>query len=374
MLKVGLLKELKQFEGRVMLTPEGVKVLVKNGIPVFVESDAGELCYFDNLQYEGAGATILPTMEKVFQKANLILQVQPPLPIEYDLLNDSHILLSFLNLIHSAERLKALLETKGTFISAELIQDESGKYPLLMAMSEIAGRMAVTEGARLLTIAAGGKGKLLSGADIVKPAAITIIGAGKVGRTAALQAKVNGAHVNLLSLKPGKLDEFEKEHPDLKTDLYSEKKLRELLPHTDILIVAVYSLTDDYHIFISKEMINLMEKGSVIMDISVEQAHAVETSRVTSHEQPTFIVDEIVHYCVPNIPAVVPVTASRILTKKMIPYIKTLAMKGLKDSLVEEPGFISALNIYKGKVTNRFFADHFGHEFYSIFELLELNL
>lgn len=374
MQKIGLLKELKSYEGRVMLTPEGVKVLVRNGIEVFVEHDAGTACNFEDIHYERAGAKILPTMEKIFKQAEIILQVQPPPPVEYDILNNNHTVISFLNLIHSSERMKALLETGGTYISAELIQDESGKYPLLMGMSEIAGKMAVHEAARLLTINEGGKGKLLSGADHSKSATVTIVGAGKVGRTAAAHAYANGAEVNILSLKKGKLEAFAEEYPEINTDMYSDEKLNELLPDTDVLMVAVYSLTDDYNIFITRDQINRMEKGSVVMDISVEQAKTLETSHVTQHDQPTFIVDDIVHYSVSNIPAIVPITASRTLTKTILPFIKTLATKGLKDSLIEQPGLIPALNLYKGKVTNRFFADHFSYEFYNIFELHELNL
>ena len=374
MLKVGLLREIKAHEGRVMLSPEGVKVLVKNNIPVYVESDAGVLCNYQNLEYERAGAQILPTMEKVFAKADLILQVLPPSPIEYDIITPSHIMVSFLNLIHSPERLKALLNTKATFISAELIQDDNGKYPLLMGMSEIAGKVSIHVAQRLLSIIEGGKGKLLAGTELTKPATVTIVGSGKVGRTAALHAQSCGAQVNLVSLKKGKVEQFAKENPQINTFLYSPESLNKLLPETDVLIIAVYSLKNDYDISISREQINLMEKGSVLIDISVEQLKTVETSHITSHEQPSFIVDGIVHYCVPNIAAAVPVTASRILTKRILPVVKNLALKGLKDSLIEFAGLIPALNIYKGKVTNRFYADHFGYEFYNIFELLELNL
>ncbi len=374
MLKVGLLREIKAHEGRVMLTPEGVKVLVNNDIPVFIESEAGILCNYQDLDYERAGAQILPTMEKVFAKADLILQVQPPSPIEYDIITSSHLMISFLNLIHSPERLKALLKTKATFISAELIQDDNGKYPLLMGMSEIAGKYAIHIAQRLLSIVEGGKGKLLAATELTKPAVITIVGAGKVGRTAALHALANGAQVNIFSLKEGKLDEFIKDYLQINVLRYSPEALNKILPETDVLITAVYSLTNDYDIFISRQQINLMEKGSVIIDISVEQAKTIETSHTTSHEQPSFTVDGIVHYCVPNIAAAVPVTASRILTKRVLPIVKSLALKGLKDSLVEFAGLIPALNIYKGKVTNRFYADHFGYEFYNIFELLELNL
>ena len=374
MLKIGLLKDLKPGEGRVMLTPEGVKVLVKNGIEVFVETGAGELCQFDNLQYEQAGATILPTMEKIMQKCELILQISPPQPIEFELLNENHMVMSFLNLFRKGERLQAILNTKATFIGIERLQNDEGNYPILYGMSEIAGRMAVFQAAQLLTIPAGGKGKLLAGFNQVKPAVVTIVGAGTVGRTAARTALSIGAQVNLLTLKPEKMEGLQKDIPGAVIEAFSEEKLKELLPESDVLIVAVYSLNQECEISINKELIGLMSKGSVVMDISVEQSDVVQTSHVTSPEQPSYLLDGIVYYGVPNIAALVPLTASRVITKRVLPFIKVLAQKSLKEALIEQPGLIPALNIYKGKITNRHYAEYFDLEFYNIFELLELNL
>lgn len=374
MLKVGVLKEIKQFEGRVMLTPEAVKVLTRNGIEVVVENGAGEACRFDDIQYERAGALILPTMEKVMDQARLLLQVQPPQPIEYELLNQDHTLISFMNIVQKPERMKALLETKATYVSVELLQDTNGRYPILMGMSAIAGRMAIYQAAQLLTIPAGGKGKLLSGAEIVKPANITILGAGMVGRTAAKQALDNGANVNLLSLKEEKVQDLKRAYPRARIDVFDYDRLRELLPQSDVFIVAVYSLKKTYDIFIDKETIALMSEGSVVIDMSVEQAQIVETSHVTSHDQSSYIIDGIVHYCVPNVASIVPQTSSRIIAKRILPFVKHLAKKGLKESLDEEPGLVPALTIYKGKITNRKMADLHNMEFYNIYELMELNL
>lgn len=374
MLKIGVLREIKPSEGRVMLTPEGVRHLTQCGIEVLVEDNAGKNCGFSNDSYEQAGAVILPTMEKIYQKAALILHVQPPQPVEFELLDDSHISVSFLNLLHHPERLRTLLDTRASFISAELIQDENGQYPLLMAVSEIAGRMAIHQAAQLLTITAGGKGKLLAGLDDVKPAVVTIIGAGMAGRTAAAAASLNGASVNLVRLKSRDLGYLSNKYQQLRVYDFSEQILRELLPQTDVLIVVVYSLKDKIDIFISKEMIATMEKGSVVMDLSVEQAAIVESSHITNHEQPTFLNNGIVYYCVPNISAIVPVTASRIISERILPYLKTLAGKGIKQALDAEPALVAALSVYKGKITNRYYAQYFHEEFYNIFELLELNL
>lgn len=374
MVKVGLLKEIKPHEGRVMLTPEGVKVLVKNGITVFVESEAGIKCGFEDFQYEQSGATILPTMEKVFQKAQFILQVLPPSPVTYELFTEKHIVLSFMNIQQSSERMKALVESKATFLSAEMIQGDDEPYPLLTGMSEIAGRLAIHQAALLLTISEGGKGKLLSGADIVKPATITIVGAGKAGRTAATFAKRCGANVNLFALKEKKIAGISEQLPEVDVTLYSEENLKEVMPETDVLIVAVHSLHRKHDVYISKDTVNLMDPGSVVIDISVEQSKVVESSHVTSHDKPTYILDDIVYYCVPNIAAAVPFSSSKIITKKLLPFIKIMAMKGLKTALDQEPGLISGVSLYKGKVTNRYWAEYYGYEFYNIFELLELNL
>lgn len=375
MLKVGIPKEIKNFEGRVMISPEGARVLLRNNVEVFVERGVGELCGFDDIKYEQAGAIIVPTIEKLLQKTDLIVKVQPPTPVEYELLDDSHMILSFINYIQQAERIQALVDTHATFFAAELIQDTEGKYPLLMGMSQIAGRMSIHIAANLLSITEGGKGKLISGADIVKPATVTIIGGGIVGRTAAMHACANGAHVNLLCLKESQMHEKQLDHPHLYKYMYSEEVAREIFPHTDVMIVAVFTLKQKKtEITIPKDLITLMEPGSIVIDVSVEQASVVETSHITSLDKPVFKVDGIVHYCVPNIAATVPLSASKILTKKLLPYLKTLATQGLKDALVKEPGLLSSIFIYKGKVTNRLTADYHGYEFYNIFELLELNL
>jgi len=374
MLNVGIVKQIKQFDKRVMITPEGVGVLVRNGLTVYVESGVGEDAGFPDLQYERAGGTILPTMEKVFEKSQLIVQVRPPHPVEFELLNENHILLSFMNLVFQGERLPAMMKTKSTYISAELLQDDKGGYPLLNGMSEIAGKMAIFLANILLTPPEGGKGILLAGTEVTKPGTITILGAGTVGRNAALTASTLGARINLLTMKPEKIEQVKKELPAVNVQAYSEELLRSLLPQTDVFVVALHSLKKEIDIKITRDMVALMEKGSVLIDVSIAQAGIVETSHITNHDQPTFIVEGVVHYCVPNMAALVPQTASRVLTKKVLPYVKLLAMKGLKEALLEESGLIPAVGIYKGKITNRLVADQHGYDFYNIFELLELNI
>ncbi len=374
MLEVGLVREIKPYEGRVMLTPEGVGLLVRSGLTVYVEQGVGEKAGFPDLQYERAGAVLLPTMEKVFEKARLIIQVQPPHPVQFELLNENHILLSFMTLTHQAERILNLLNTKSTFVAAELLQDEHGRYPVLTGVSEIAGKMSVFLSAMLLTPPEGGKGILLTATEVTRPATITILGAGTVGRTACKTATDMGVNVNVLTLKPEKADSLKKELHPAKVFSYSDEVLEKLLPQTDVFIVAVHSLKKEFDIRISRRQVQLLEKGSVLIDVSVALSSIVETSHATNHDQPSFVVDGVVHYCVPNMAALVPQTASRVLTKKLVPYVKLLALKELKEALLEEPGLIPAVGIYKGKITNRMVADYHSQDFYNIFELLEMNL
>ncbi len=374
MLNVGIVKEIKPFEGRVMLTPEGVGLLVRSGLTVYVEQGVGEKAGFPDLQYERAGGILLPTMEKIFEKAQLIIQVQPPHPVQFELLTDRHILLSFMNLTHQADRILSLLNTKSTFIAAELLQDDQGRYPVLNGVSEIAGKMSIFLAAMLLTPPEGGKGILLTATEVTKPATITILGAGTVGRTACKTATDMGIKVNVLTLKPEKIDQLKKELAPANVKPFSEELLEDLLPQTDVFLVAVHSLKKEYDVKITRKQIQLMEKGSVLIDVSVALSSIVETSHATNHDQPSFILDGIVHYCVPNMAALVPKTSSRVLTKKLVPYVKLLALKGLKEALLEEPGLIPAVGIYKGKITNRLVADYHEQDFYNIFELLEMNL
>ncbi|KAA3617718.1 MAG: hypothetical protein D8M58_00820 [Calditrichaeota bacterium] len=375
MLKVGVLKEIKNDDGRVGICPNGVKTLCSEGIEVFVESGAGEGCDFSDDMYIGAGATILPSAEKLIRKAELIVKVLPISPVEAELINDSHIVFSFLKLNPKGERLKPLINSNTIYFGSDLLEDDQGTHPILEAISEVAGRMAVHVGANLLSVSQGGKGILLSGADVIPPATVTIVGSGLIGRVSAVQAWTNGANVNLLSLKPENIKSYDIVRDGLSIKEFTPENLRDLLPETDVLIVSVYSLRyPEVEFSIDKKMVNLLKPGSVIIDLSVEQSPVVETSHVTNINQPTFRVNDIVHYCVPNISATVPLTSSQIYTKKIIPFVQILAKNGLKNGLNKSPELLSALAMYKGKITNRILADRFDYTFHNIFDLLDLNL
>lgn len=367
--KIGVLKEIKNYESRVGLSPDGVKSLVNSGLEVFVESGAGVDCNFSDAQYTSAGAAIVPSAEKLVRNADLLVKVLPLSPVEEEMIDDSHIIFSFLKLSPKADRLKSLIESKYIYFASDLLEEQTGNYTVLAAMSEIAGRMAVHVAANLLSVSGGGKGILLSEANI------TIIGSGLVGRVAAVQAWTNGANVNILSLKPENINKYNINRDGLQISKFSEEKLQQLLPQTDIVLVAVYSLKNSLaNYLIDKETIKLLKQGSIIIDLSVDRNQTVESSHVTNIDQPTFVYDNVVHYCVPNITATVPVTSSKMYTNKILPYVEILAKGGLKVAMDQSPELLSALAMYKGKVTNRIIADRFGFTFHNIFDLLELKL
>ncbi|MCB0282404.1 MAG: hypothetical protein H6627_02335 [Calditrichae bacterium] len=375
MLKVGILKEIKNFESRVGICPEGVRLLVDSGVEVFVESGAGEGSRFPDDLYSQAGATVVPSAEKLMRNAELLVKVLPLTPVEAELLSDSHLVFSLLKLNPSGDRLKSLMEMQTVYFAADFLEDEQGRHPVLEAISEVSGRMAVHIAANLLSVSHQGKGILLSGAELIAPANVTIVGAGMIGRVAAIQAWTNGANVNVLSLKPENMTQYNIVRDGLSLKEYSDKNLSDLLPSTDILIVSVYFLkASDINVKITKEMISMLKPGSVVIDLSIEQNPVIETSHVTNIAQPTFIAEDIIHYCVPNITATVPVTTSKIYSKKIIPFIEILAKNGLKNALNLSPELLSAMAVYKGKITNRHLADRFNHTFYNIFDLLELNI
>jgi alanine dehydrogenase len=373
--KIGLLKEIKNFESRVGLSPDGVQYLIESGLDVFVESGAGVECGFLDEHYSGSGATIVPSAEKLVKNADLLVKVLPLSPVEEEMIDNSHIVFSFLKLAPKIERLKSLIDKKFTYFAADLLEDQKGVYTVLAAMSEIAGRMAVHVAANLLSSTYGGRGLLMSGANETPPANVTILGSGLVGRVAAVHSWTNGANVNILTLKPQNIGKYNIKRDGLQIDGFSKEKLTELLPKTDVLMVAIYSLKKTPENFlIDKEDIKLLQPGSIIIDLSVDRNQVVESSHITNIQQPTFVLDDIVHYCVPNITSTVPVTSSKIYTIKILPFIEILAKDGLKRAMDKSPELLSALAIYKGKITNRLVADRFDFTFHNIFDLLELNL
>ncbi len=375
MLTIGILKEVKNFENRVALCPHVVEKLTGEGISVFVERGAGEKSGFENDAYSAAGAELLPSAEKIFKNAQLLLKVQPVTPDEAELLMAGHSVFSFINFGQNNDRVLRLANTHGAYFSVELLMDERGVHPVLKAISELAGKMAIHLAATLLSVSDGGKGILIGGAQGTSPANITIIGSGLVGRVAAVQAWGTGANVTLLSAKPENLKEYDLGRDGLTVLPFSDQQINQLLPTTDVLIVAVHALHSSLNdMNISKKQIQLLKPGSIVMDLSVESTPVVETSHVTSVAQPTYISDGIVYYCVPNITSVIPVTTSKVYAANIFPYILILAKYGVQSAIKRSPELLSAIAFYRGKTTNRTLSERVGSTFYNIFELFDLNL
>ncbi|HED10697.1 MAG TPA: hypothetical protein ENJ10_08405 [Caldithrix abyssi] len=375
MKSVGVVKEIKNFERRVSLCPEAVALLTEQDIPVFVERDAGEPSGYSDEAYAQAGATIVPSAEKVFRKADIMVKVQPLSSDECELTREDQIFFSFINLYQHPDRLLQLLKTKTIFFSAELLTDDQGEHLVLKAISEIAGRLALHVAANLLTVSQGGKGILLSGISGVVPARVLVVGSGLVGKVAAVQAWHTGADVTLLSVKNLNEEAMTMEKDGLSVEMFSRERLESLLPGTDVMIVAVQAVKSNLpDLRISAEQVAMMENGSVIIDLSVEHSPIVETSHVTSLSQPTFVSQGVIHYGVPNISATIPKTATRVYARTILPFIIKLAREGLSTSLDSSPELLSALASYKGKVTNRVISKRFDTAFFNIFDLLELKL
>jgi alanine dehydrogenase len=373
---IGLLKEIKSSEHRVLLAPNAVQHLVDAGHEVLVENGAGLFSNFEDSAYESAGAKILPISEKIYKNAQFILKVQPPMPIEYELFTPDHLGFSFLFLANNKERFNALLACASTFIAAEMIKDNSTVYPILKSMSEIGGMMAIQQAAKLLEKPAGGKGIFISGTKDVSPGRVTIIGAGNAGSSAAKHALRMGATVNLMDEQYTKLIKFQTENisPNLYLFEYSRGIMREILLETDVLITCAQISGQRAPILVKKEDVKVLEPGSIIIDLSIDQGGNVETSRPTTHENPTFIRDDIVHCCVANLPSAVPNTASRALSTVALPYVKLIAQIGCEEALALNSEIRNGLNIYRGKVVNPDLAKLHNLENYDVLELLELNI
>jgi alanine dehydrogenase len=376
-MKIGILREIKTTENRVLLVPEDVQKIVEAGHEVYVENGAGGYSNFEDAEYESVGATILPTSEKIFETVELIGKVHSPLPIEYELLHDDHIIFSFLHLANNADLMKALLKIKATFFAMEMIRSaQNGKHPILEAMSRIAGQMAVIEGAKYLERTYGGKGILLGRTDGERPGRVTIVGAGNAGIAAASTALALGAQVNLVDHDFVRLENVNgiPNMQNLDRFEYSRGILRELLMETDLLITAVQIPGQRSPKLVKKEDVLLLGKGSVIIDLSIDQGGCVETSRPTTPDNPIFIFENIIHFCVTNLPSAVPNTSSSALSKAVAPYIIQLAQLGCEEATTLNQELRSGLNIYNGKIVNPQLAQAHNVESYDVLELFELSI
>lgn len=349
---IGLPKEIKNSEFRVGLTDKNVKELCQSGHQLIVQKKAGEGSGISDTAYLQAGAKLVDSLEEVYSQAEMIIKVKEPLPKEYELFKENQIIFTFLHLAPEPELSSALCSRGVKAIAYETIEDEQGQLPLLQPMSQVAGRVALQNGVYYLQKFVGGKGILAGGVTGTEKAQITILGGGTAGIHSAMMAVGLSAHVSILDISENRLkylSNFFKNQVEL---LIADKEnILSILKKTDLFIGAVLLKGHKAPKLISKEMIQSMEKNSVVVDISIDQGGCIETARPTSHENPIYTLHDVIHYCVPNIPSAVSRTSTQALTNVSFPYIKEIANKGFKKSLSQNPGLKKGLNTYKGHIT-----------------------
>lgn len=361
---IGVPKEIKISENRVGLTEAGVMQLVKEGHSVFVEKDAGIGSLISNEQYEAAGAKILPTKKDVYDKAQMIIKVKEPLADEYDLLKENQILYTYLHLAAEAKLTKVLCDRKVKAIAYETIQAADGSLPLLTPMSEVAGRMATQIGAYYLQKDHGGKGILLGGVTGVARGKVVIIGGGIVGVNAAKMAVGLGAEVTILDVNRNRLEYLDHIFQGKASMLYSNlQNIEKSVAEADLVVGAVLITGHKAPTLVTKKMVSSMSRGSVVVDVAVDQGGCIETCRPTSHTNPTFEVDGVIHYCVPNMPGVVARTSTYALTSATFKYGSMIAELGVEEAVAKDAALLKGLNVYGGHVTYEPVAKDLGLEY-----------
>ena len=357
-MRIGVPKEIKNNENRVGMTPSGVAELVKRGHNVTVQHTAGEGSGFSDEDYISAGAVIAPTIEETYATADMIVKVKEPIESEYPLVRKGQLVFTYFHFASDLELTKAMIASKGVCLAYETVQTKDGALPLLIPMSEVAGRMATINGAYFLQKTKGGKGKLICGAPGVKPVKVLVLGGGIVGQAAARVAAGMGANVVIADISLPRLRELSLSMPANVDTLYSSAhNIRKELPDTDIVIGSVLVPGDKAPHLITRDMLKLMEPGSVLVDVAIDQGGCFETSHPTTHSNPVYEVDGIIHYCVANIPGAVPNTSTFALTNATLKYVIALADKGWQKACEEDAALKAGLNIVEGEVVYKAVAD-----------------
>ncbi len=370
-MKIGVPKEIKPQENRIGLTPDSAKILISNGHEVLVENNGGFEAGFYNEQYESVGAKIINKAEDIFNDSEIIVKVKEPLSNEVKMIKENQIIFTYLHLAAAKELTEGLIKSKAVCIAYETVTDDNGRLPLLAPMSAVAGRMSVQAGAHSLEKNQKGRGLLLGGAPGVDPAKVVILGGGVVGENAALIATGMRAKVHIVDKSEKRLEQLKDMFGDkIIPELSDKTDLKKLVLECDLLIGGVLIPGAEAPKLVSKEMIKTMKRGSVVVDVAIDQGGCIETSKPTTHAEPTYIVDDVVHYCVANMPGGVPRTSTLALNKATIPFLTKLASDGYVKALKEDENFLKGLNIYKGAVTYKAVADVFGHKFISPTEAL----
>ena len=373
-MKVGVPKEIKNREYRVGMVPAGVRTLVGRGHTVYVEAGAGVGSGITDDEYAAVGATMVPEAAAVFANSDMIVKVKEPQPSEFELLREGQVLYTYLHLAPAPELTKALLDRKVVGIAYETIQPADGSLPLLTPMSEVAGRLSIQVGAHSLETASGGRGQLLGGVPGTKPGKVVILGGGVVGLNAAKMAVGLGARVTILDLNLDRLraldDIFRGEVCLLAS---SEHAIREEVSSADLVVGGVLVAGARAPRLITRDMLADMPEGSVIVDVAVDQGGCVETTCATTHDEPTFVVDGVIHYCVANMPSAVARTSTFALSNATLPYAVKLADHGYRQAMADDPALLKGLNVIDGKVVYAAVANDLGYALTDPREALALD-
>lgn len=360
-MKIGIPKEIKNNENRVGMTPAGVFELTKNNHTVFVQENAGFGSGFTDTDYRDAGAEILGSIEEVYASSEMIVKVKEPIALEYPLIKPHHVVFTYFHFASSEPLTKAMIKSEAVCIAYETVEAEDGSLPLLIPMSEVAGRMAIQQGAKYLEKPIKGRGVLLGGVPGVPPGKVLVLGAGTVGIQAAKMAAGLGAHVTIMDINMNQLRYVNDIMPNhVVTEFSSAYNIKQRIKNHDLIIGGVLLKGAKAPNLITREMLKEMRPGTVIVDVAVDQGGCIETTKPTTHEDPIFIIDDIVHYCVANMPGAVPYTSTLALTNITLPYVLKLANKGWKQACQSDKTLAKGLNVVNGKIVYPEIAEAFG--------------
>jgi alanine dehydrogenase len=364
---IGVPKEIKNNEDRVAVTPAGVAELKKNGHTLYVQASAGQGSGFSDEEYVQAGGAILPTIEEVYAIAEMIIKVKEPIQSEYSLIREGQFIFTYFHFASGEELTRAMIKQKPVCLAYETVEKKDRSLPLLIPMSEVAGRMSIQEGAKYLEKPMGGRGILLGGVPGVKPANVLVLGGGIVGTHAAKMASGMGAHVTIMDISIPRLRELEDiMPPNVDTIVSNHYNIREAIQNSDLIVGAVLIPGAKAPHLITRDMLKLMRPGTVLVDVAVDQGGCIETCKPTTHENPTYTIDGIIHYCVANMPGAVPYTSTLALTNATLPYAIQLANKGWKQACRENDELKPGLNMIGGKIVYKGVADAFGLEYHDV--------
>jgi alanine dehydrogenase len=368
---IGVPKEIKTNENRVALTPAGVMALKNDGHTIYVQHTAGDGSSYSDAEYIQAGAEILPDISSVYEKAEMIIKVKEPIEEEYSLIKENQLVFTYFHFASHEPLTKAMMNSGAICLAYETVETVHRSLPLLHPMSEVAGRMSIQEGAKYLEKTMGGRGTLLGGVPGVLPAKVMILGGGVVGTEAAKMAAGLGADVIILDINLQRLRYLEEVLPSNVNTLFSnEYNIRSLLNQVDLIIGAVLIHGAKAPNLITRDMLKEMRPGTVLVDVAVDQGGCIETCKPTTHEDPIYIIEDVVHYCVANMPGAVPQTSTLALTNATLPYARALANQGWKEACKTKPELIPGLNIIQGHIVYKGVAEAFNLDYTDVYHFL----